>query len=78
VTTKDQIMKKQKLDRIGKLARTAAIAAAIVWLAGALFIPRDVQAAIEGWWSGVLLSLVCIGLVVWSLASLLRARDQES
>lgn len=60
----------KRLDRIGKLARNVAIVAGVVWLAGVVFIPHDVQSAIAAWWSGILLSLVCVGLAVWSLVSL--------
>lgn len=68
----------KRLDRTGKLARNTAIVAAVVWLAGALFIPRDVQTVIAGWWSGVLLSLVCAGLVLWSVAALWNPRVRLS
>ncbi|MGZ0069454.1 hypothetical protein [Microbacterium arborescens] len=60
----------KSLDRIGKTARGVAIAAAIVWLAAVLFLPRDVPEAVASWWNGVLLVLVCVGLTVWSLVSL--------
>ena len=52
------------------MALISAVIAAVVWIGGAALLPHDVQAEIAGVWNGVLLTIVCVGLVLWAGVSL--------
>lgn len=64
-------MTSQTMNRVAVCARRVAASTALVWFAGLILIPRDVQAAIATGWNACVGLPFLAALLVWSLADLM-------